>query len=104
MGIGDTVYFGPEAEFFIFDDVKYAAQPYNTGFKLNSVEFPTNSDTEYEGGNLGHRVWTKKGCFPVPPQDSVPGHALGDACLHGAHGRESGKASPRMRRPSTSLA
>ena len=71
MGVGDTVYFGPEAEFFVFDDVKYSAQPYNTGFKLNSVEFPTNSDTEYEGGNLGHRVWTKKGYFPVPPQDSV---------------------------------
>ena len=41
MGVGDTVFFGPEAEFFIFDDVKYAATPYNTGFKLDSVEFPT---------------------------------------------------------------
>src|SRR6202030_615501 len=50
MGVGDTVFFGPEAEFFIFDDVKYVAQPYNTGFKLDSVEFPTNSDTDYEGG------------------------------------------------------
>ena len=48
MGVGDTVFFGPEAEFFIFDDVKYSAQPYNTGFKLDSVEFSTNSDTEYE--------------------------------------------------------
>src|SRR3954467_1895228 len=36
MGVGDTVFFGPEAEFFIFDDVKYAAQPYNTGFRLDS--------------------------------------------------------------------
>ena len=71
MGVGDTVFFGPEAEFFVFDDVKYAAEPYNTGFKLNSIEFPTNSDTEYEGGNLGHRVGTKKGYFPVPPQDSA---------------------------------
>ena len=71
MGVGDTIYFGPEAEFFVFDDVRYSATPYNTGFKLNSVEFPSNSDTEYEGGNLGHRVWTKKGYFPVPPQDSV---------------------------------
>ncbi len=52
MGVGDTIYFGPEAEFFIFDDVKFAALPYNTGFKLDSVEFPTNSDTDYEGGNL----------------------------------------------------
>jgi len=71
MGLGDTVYFGPEAEFFVFDDVKFAANPYNTGFKLDSIEFPSNSDTEYEGGNLGHRVGTKKGYFPVPPQDSV---------------------------------
>ena len=47
------------------------ADPYNTGFKLDSVEFPTNSDTEYEGGNLGHRIGTKKGYFPVPPQDSA---------------------------------
>ena len=71
MGVGDTIFFGPEAEFFVFDDVKYAAEPYNTGFKLDSIEFPTNSDTEYEGGNLGHRIGTKKGYFPVPPQDSV---------------------------------
>ena len=55
----------------MFDDVKYAADPYNTGFKLDSIEFPTNSDTEYEGGNLGHRIGTKKGYFPVPPQDSA---------------------------------
>ena len=36
LGVGDTIYFGPEAEFFVFDDVKYKADPYNTGFKLNS--------------------------------------------------------------------
>ena len=71
MGVGDTIFFGPEAEFFVFDDVKYTAEPYNTGFKLNSIEFPTNSDTEYEGGNLGHHIGTKKGYFPVPPQDSA---------------------------------
>jgi glutamine synthetase len=71
LGIGDTIYFGPEAEFFIFDDVKFAAQPYNTGFKLDSTELPTNSDTDYEGGNMGHRVPTKGGYFPVPPIDSA---------------------------------
>ncbi len=70
-GIGDTVYFGPEAEFFVFDDVRFAATPYNTGFVLDSVELPTNSDTPYEGGNLGHRIRTKGGYFPVPPQDSA---------------------------------
>ncbi|MBS9475719.1 type I glutamate--ammonia ligase [Ancylobacter radicis] len=70
-GIGDTVYIGPEAEFFIFDDVRFKADPYNTGFKLDSIELPTNFDTEYEGGNLGHRVKTKGGYFPVPPIDSA---------------------------------
>ena len=71
MGLGDTIYFGPEAEFFVFDDVKYKADMYNTGFKVDSIELPTNSDTDYEGGNLGHRVGVKKGYFPVPPQDSA---------------------------------
>jgi glutamine synthetase len=70
MGVGDTVYFGPEAEFFVFDDVRYSAEPYNTGFKLDQIEFPTNSSTEYEGGNLGHHIRTKMGYFPVPPQDT----------------------------------
>ena len=70
-GIGDTVYVGPEAEFFIFDDVKFMADPYNTGFKLDHSELPTNGDTDYEGGNLGHRIQVKGGYFPVPPQDSA---------------------------------
>jgi glutamine synthetase len=70
-GVGDNVYFGPEAEFFVFDDIKFKADPYNTGFKIDSIELPDNMDTEYEGGNLGHRIGTKKGYFPVPPQDSA---------------------------------
>ena len=70
-GVGDTTYFGPEAEFFIFDDVKFMAEPYNTGFKLDDVELPTNGDTDYEGGNMGHRIQTKGGYFPVPPLDSA---------------------------------
>jgi glutamine synthetase len=69
--IGDTIFFGPEAEFFIFDDVRFAAEPYNTGFKLDSVELPTNMDAVYDSGNLGHRIRTKGGYFPVPPQDSA---------------------------------
>jgi glutamine synthetase len=69
-GVGDTAYFGPEAEFFIFDDVRFSSDPYNTGFRLDSIELPTNMGTEYEGGNLGHRMRTKGGYFPVPPQDS----------------------------------
>ena len=70
-GIGDTIFVGPEAEFFIFDDVKFMSDPYNTGFKLDHSELPINGDTDYEGGNLGHRIATKGGYFPVPPMDSA---------------------------------
>ena len=63
--------FGPEAEFFIFDDVRFTTDPYNSGFKLDSAELPSNSGTEYEMGNLGHRPRTKGGYFPVPPVDSA---------------------------------
>ncbi|MEM7750012.1 MAG: type I glutamate--ammonia ligase [Pseudomonadota bacterium] len=70
-GVGDTTFFGPEAEFFLFDDVKFRADPYDTGFKLDSSELPSNSDRDYEMGNLGHRVRTKGGYFPVPPIDSA---------------------------------
>ena len=70
-GIGDTVYFGPEAEFFVFDDVKFTADPYDTGFVLDSSELPSNMGSEYETGNLGHRPRTKGGYFPVPPVDSA---------------------------------
>jgi glutamine synthetase len=70
-GVGDAVNFGPEAEFFVFDDVRFSSDPYNVGFRVDSSELPTNSATEYEGGNLGHRVRTKGGYFPVPPVDSL---------------------------------
>ncbi len=70
-GVGDTAYFGPEAEFFIFDDVRFKSDPYNTGFILDSIELPENMDTDYDGGNLGHRIRTKGGYFPVPPMDSA---------------------------------
>ena len=70
-GVGDTVYVGPEAEFFVFDDVKFAADMYNTGFKLDHSELPTNGMTDYEGGNMGHRIQVKAGYFPVPPLDSA---------------------------------
>ena len=70
LGIGDAVFFGPEAEFFIFDDVKFSNDMYQVGFKVDSSELPTNSNTEYEMGNLGHRPRVKGGYFPVPPIDS----------------------------------
>src|SRR5258708_9243917 len=64
MGVGDTVYFGPEAEFFVFDDVKYSAQPYNTGFRLDQMEFPTNSNTEYVRSHPGHPSRTQLRLIP----------------------------------------
>ncbi|WP_026606401.1 type I glutamate--ammonia ligase [Methylocapsa acidiphila] len=70
-GIADAAYFGPEAEFFVFDDVRFNTDPYNMGFILDSSELPSNTGTPYEGGNLGHRIRTKGGYFPVPPQDSA---------------------------------
>ena len=68
-GIGDTVYFGPEAEFFVFDDVRWNTDQNNTGYSLDSVEGPYNSGTQYTGGNMGHRPGPKGGYFPVPPID-----------------------------------
>ncbi|WP_412057873.1 type I glutamate--ammonia ligase [Bartonella sp. DGB2] len=69
-GVGDTINIGPEAEFFIFDDVRFKTDPHNTSFKLDSSEFPQNDDSEYETGNLAHRPRVKGGYFPVPPIDS----------------------------------
>ncbi len=68
---GDTVYVGPEAEFFVFDDARFSSDPYSTGFKLDGIELPHNMDTEYEMGNLAHRPRTKGGYFPVNPIDSA---------------------------------
>ena len=70
-GVGDTIFFGPEAEFFVFDDVKYAAEALQHGFQDRLDRIPDQFRTEYEGGNLGHHIGTKKGYFPVPPQDTA---------------------------------
>jgi len=69
-GIGDQAYFGPEPEFFLFDDVRFNSDPYNTGFKLDDVELPTNTGRKFETGNMGHRPRTKGGYFPCNPIDS----------------------------------
>ncbi len=70
LGLGDNVYFGPEAEFFLFDDVRFSNDMYNTGFTIDDVELPSNSGKEYDGGNKGHRPRVKGGYFPVNPIDS----------------------------------
>ena len=69
-GIADTVYYGPEAEFFIFDDVRYDSQPNGSFYLVDSVEGRWNSGRE-ENPNLGYKPRYKEGYFPVPPTDSL---------------------------------
>ncbi|TDJ68457.1 MAG: glutamate--ammonia ligase [Proteobacteria bacterium] len=70
-GIADTAYFGPEPEFFVFDDVRWGADMSGSFLKIDSEEAEWNSEKVYEGGNLGHRPSVKGGYFPVPPVDSL---------------------------------
>ncbi|MEF9995829.1 MAG: type I glutamate--ammonia ligase [Burkholderiaceae bacterium] len=70
-GLGDTAYFGPEPEFFIFDSVTWGNDPSGAFFKIKSEEAPWSTGLEYEAGNLGHRPGPKGGYFPVPPVDSL---------------------------------
>jgi glutamine synthetase len=73
-GVGDVAYFGPEAEFFVFDDVRYAVTMNKVSFEVDAVDGAWNTDTEYEMGNMGHRPGIKGGYFPVNPID--PGQDL----------------------------
>lgn len=69
-GIADTAFFGPEPEFFIFDDARWGDN-LNSGFyEIDSEEGSWNSDRPFEEGNIGHRPGIKGGYFPVPPVDS----------------------------------
>ncbi len=70
-GVGDTAFFGPEAEFFVFSDVKWNTDPNKTGYEFDDPELPYNTGRSYEGGNMGHRPGPKGGYFPVPPIDSL---------------------------------
>jgi glutamine synthetase len=68
-GVGDTAYFGPEAEFFVFDDVRFKVGMNGGMYEVDEAESPHNSARAYEGGNTGHRPPIKGGYFPVPPVD-----------------------------------
>ncbi len=70
-GIGDTAYFGPEPEFFIFDDIKYRVDMGESMFRIESEEAAWMTSHEFTGGNLGHKPGVKGGYFPVPPVDSL---------------------------------
>ena len=68
-GIGDVAYFGPEAEFFIFDEVRYEVGVNQSFYKVDSVEGQWNTGREEAGGNLGYKPRYKEGYFPVAPTD-----------------------------------
>ncbi|MFO0683332.1 MAG: type I glutamate--ammonia ligase [Sandaracinus sp.] len=69
-GIGDTVYFGPEAEFFVFDEVRYDVQNNGAFYEVDSVEAAWNTGRD-EGPNLGHKIGYKGGYFPCAPNDTL---------------------------------
>jgi glutamine synthetase len=70
-GIGDVSYFGPEAEFFVFDDVRFSVTMNKVSYQLDAADAAWNTDAEFEMGNMGHRAGVKGGYFPVPPVDSA---------------------------------
>jgi glutamine synthetase len=70
-GIGDVAFFGPEAEFFVFDDVRFDQKEYESFYHVDSSEGRWNTGKEEEGGNLGYKPRYKEGYFPVPPIDSL---------------------------------
>jgi len=70
-GIADTAFFGPENEFFVFDDVRWNTDMGSCGYQIDSEEAGWNSSKVYEDGNIGQRPGVKGGYFPVPPVDSL---------------------------------
>jgi glutamine synthetase len=70
-GIADTAFFGPEPEFFVFDDVRWGSEMKGAFYEIDSDESSWNSEKVFEGGNIGHRPTVKGGYFPVPPVDSL---------------------------------
>ncbi|MGA1323043.1 MAG: type I glutamate--ammonia ligase [Burkholderiaceae bacterium] len=70
-GVGDTAFFGPEPEFFIFDGVTWTCDMSGSSVKIKTEEGSWSTGIDYEGGNLGHRPAVKGGYFPVPPVDSL---------------------------------
>ena len=68
-GIGDVSYFGPEAEFFLFEDVKFSVEMNKVSYEVDAQDASWNTDSHYEIGNMGHRPGIKGGYFPVNPTD-----------------------------------
>ena len=85
-GIGDTCFFGPEPEFFVFDNVQWKADMQGAMYKIDAEEAAWSSHTEIEGGNMGHRPSVKGGYFPSSSNRLTHGSENGDVRDHGRHG------------------
>jgi len=79
-GIGDTAYFGPEAEFFMFNDVRFSTGHNHGFYEIDSIEGRWNSGNSEEGGNLAYKPRYKEGYFPTPPTDSLQ-NVRSEMCL-----------------------
>ena len=109
-GLADTAYFGPEAEFFVFDSVKFHNEQHSAGYTIDSDEGHWNSGrdaNEFQGSNLGYRIRPKEGYVPVPPTDSLSdlrseiSLTLGEVWRHGrmSSSRSRDRRSVRNRLP-----
>ena len=94
VGVGDTVYFGPEAEFFVFDDVRYEVKMNSCFYEFSSDEGPYVTGRILPEGNAGHRPPIKGGYFPVPPRRFGDGSARRDGVDHAGNGPDHGQAPP----------
>ena len=99
-GLGDTAYFGPEPEFFVFDGVTWNTDMSGTFVKIKSEEASWSTGLDFEGGNTGHRPRSGR-LLPRAPGRFVPGHAFGNVPADGTDGRAGRSAPPRSggRRP-----
>ena len=97
-GIGDTAYFGPEAEFFIFDDVRYEVSMNKCFYQIDTIEGAYNSRNGIRSGQSRPPSGGQGRLLPGSAGGRLPGHSRRDALDHGRHGHQPGKAPPRSGR------
>ncbi len=97
LGIGDTAYFGPEAEFFVFDDVRFSTSMNKMSYQFDSTEGPYNSDAEFEGGNPGSPPGGQGRLLPGRAGRQRNRSARRNGVDHDRHGPGDGKAPSRSR-------
>ncbi len=102
-GVGDAAFFGPELEFFMFDDVRFDVSMNTTFYAIDEQEGPYNAGRSFEHGNIGHRPAIKGGYFPVPPVDSMSDIRAEMLTVMAAMGVEVESTTTRWRQARTSL-